>query len=373
MDLRKASTWLQNRLNAAASNARRLVRDASATVRTHGLRAMPPIHFDWIENDDVDACAFGHGGKYFIGVNAGTVVYLHSLFSRMLSHPRILPQIGKASTEDESRVPPATITLGRGNLHVCAFKPVIPRDPDRQFHYEYLNTVAMSFIISHEITHLIHGHIAYGDDRRNQPGISERRWKKGDPEPAITSQTLEMDADMGAAVAQAGFVMRLTMDPALRPTNELARVFQTPEAAMYHFAFGICPFFRMFGDDPVPAADADVETYPPWRVRELIAIASATYYISRRWNEALALKCQQAMKEALIQSETAYCLVTGEPMSTQGLKAAFEGDGWRHVQDKLIAHWRDELYAELLPFSFIELPEAGEEKYGWEDGQWVKL
>src|SRR2546422_709311 len=90
MDLSQASTWLQNRLNAAASNARRLLRDASATVRTHGLREMPPIHFDWIENDDVNACAFGHNGKYFIGVNAGTVVYLHSLFSRMLSHPRIL-------------------------------------------------------------------------------------------------------------------------------------------------------------------------------------------------------------------------------------------------------------------------------------------
>jgi len=76
---------------------------------------------------------------------------------------------------------------------------------------------------------------------------------------------------------------------------------------------------------------------------------------------------------AILQSETAYCLVTDEPMSTKGLKAAFEGDGWRHVQDNLIAHWRDELYAELLPFSFIELPEAGDEKYGWKDGQWAKL
>ncbi|HUE13800.1 MAG TPA: hypothetical protein VMR25_06530 [Planctomycetaceae bacterium] len=334
---------------------------------------MPPIHFDWIENDDVNACAFGESGKYFVGINAGTLVYLHLLFSRLLSHPRILSQIGKASTEDESRVPPAAITLGPGNLHSSAFKPVIPKDPDRQFHYEYLNNVAMSFIVSHEITHLIHGHIAYGDDRRGQRSITERRWKKGEREPAITSQTLEMDADMGAAVAQSGFVMRLSTDPALRPIGKLARLFQTPEEAMYHLAFGICPFFRMFGDDSVPAADDDIETYPPWRVRELIAIASATYYISRRWNDEIALKCQQAMKEAIIQSETAYSLVTGEPMSTKGLKAAFGGDGWRHIQDKLIAHWRDELYAELLPFSFIELPEAGDEKYGWKDGKWTKL
>jgi hypothetical protein len=35
MDLAKASTWLQNRLNFAASNARGLIRDASATVRAY--------------------------------------------------------------------------------------------------------------------------------------------------------------------------------------------------------------------------------------------------------------------------------------------------------------------------------------------------
>ena len=168
---------------------------------------------------------------------------------------------------------------------------------------------------------------------------------------------------MRAAVAQAGMVMSLVMDPALRPSGELGRFYQTPEEAMFHFAFGICPFFRMFGDDSVPAADADIETYPPWRVRQMIAIASATYFISRRWNHELAVSCQQAMKEAMLQVEHAYCLVTGEAMATQGLIEAWNGTGWRHVQNKLIKHWRDELYDELLSFSFTELPEAGNEVY----------
>jgi hypothetical protein len=161
------------------------------------------------------------------------------------------------------------------------------------------------------------------------------------------------------------------MDSVRHASGDLARFYRTPEEAMFYFAFGICPFFRMFGDDPVPAADADIETYPPWRVRELIAIATAAYFISRRWNHQLAVKCQQSMREAIIQSEKAYCLATGEKMATNGLKEAFEGAGWEHVQDKLIAHWRDELYTELLPFSFLELPEAGSEKYGWKDGHWV--
>lgn len=244
MDVGKASPWLRKRLNAAASYARWLIRTAAAAAPQ-----MPPIHFDWIENDDVNACAFLRRGKYFIGVNAGSVVYLHSLFSRTLSNPRVLPKVGDVSKEEEARVPPVAIQLGRGNLHASGFVPVIPKDSERQFHYEYLNHLSMGFLVSHEITHLIHGHVAYREDRLGHRGISEKGWKKGEPEPALTRQTLEMDADMGAAVAQVGTVMWRVMDPAQRPSGELGRFYQTPEEAMFHFAFGICPFFRMFGDD----------------------------------------------------------------------------------------------------------------------------
>src|SRR5713101_6137811 len=68
-------------------------------------------------------------------------------------------------------------------------------------------------------------------------------------------------------------------------------------------------------------------------------------------------------KEAMIQVEYAYYHVTAEAMATKGLTEAWNGTGWRHVKNKLIAHWREESYDELLPFSFIELPEAGNEVY----------
>ncbi len=358
MDIGKASPWLRKRLEHGAAHARSLIRDAAAAATQ-----MPQIHFDWIENDDINACAFLHRGKYFIGVTAGSVIYLHSLFSRMLSNPSVLPKIGDVSKEDEARVPPVAIQLGRGNLHASGFVPIIPKDPDRQFHYEYLNHVAMGFLVAHEITHLLHGHVGYREDRLGHSGISEISWKKGESEPALTRQTLEMDADIGAAVAQAGTVIWRVMVPTQRPTGALSRFYQTPEDAMFHFAFGICPFFLMFGDDLVPAADADIEMYPPWRVRQMVAIASATYYISQHWNHELAISCQNSMKEAMLQVEHVYSLVTGEAMATEGLREAWDGTGWRHVQNKLIAHWREELYDELLPFSYIELPEAGNEIY----------
>ncbi|QDU05511.1 hypothetical protein V6x_52490 [Gimesia chilikensis] len=357
-DINKASPWLRARLNSAASAARFQIERAASAVPE-----MPPIHFDWIENHDINAWAFAYRDKYFIGINAGALIYLHSLFSRMLSNPNILPVVGNPSKEKDNRVPAVCIKPIAGMLHSSDLEPILPTDADRQFHYEYLNNQAMGFIVAHEITHLLHGHIAYAQDRFGYHGIFERGSKKEKPMPALTRQTLEMDADMGAAVAQVGMVMQLATDTSLRPTNNLARFFQTPDEAVFHFAFGICPFFRMFGDDSVPAADADIESYPPWRVRQMIAISTATYFISRRWNHDLAVLCQQNMIEAMFQVEYAYCRVTGEKMATKGLTEAWDGTGWRHVQNKLITHWREELYNELLPFSFVELPEAGNDIY----------
>lgn len=352
LDLATVDPWWRGRLGFCASNARSLLRNAGATAEK-----MPSVHFDFVDNKDINACAFRHRGRYFIGMNSGSVVYLHTLFSRLLSNPRVLPAVGDITREDEARVAPVPIRHGR--VHESSqFAPIIPNDPARQFHYEYLNVVALGFLMSHEITHILHGHVAYCEERLGYRGISESRWHTGEPSAAMTRQTLEMDADIGASVAQAGTALTLATSPEGRPSGELARFYRTPQEAMYHFAFGICPFFRMFGDDPVPVADAEVGTYPPWRVRQMIAIASAAYFISRRWNHELALSCQQAMREAILEVEPAYCRTTGEPMATQGLTEAFDGTGWRYVEGTLIAHWRERLYDELLPFSFIELPEA---------------
>lgn len=210
----------------------------------------------------------------------------------------------------------------------------------------------------HEISHILNGHVAYRCDRLGLPFAPELDLTRGTPEPPLTRQTLEMNADMGAAANSAGSVIRAVTDPGRRPPPPFDRFFQDPAWAMFDYAFGICPFFRMFGDDSLPAMGADKITYPPFRVRQMISIATAAYYISQRWGNELAGTCHQAMVEAMIQAEHAYSILTGEPLAVQGLREAWDGTGWRQVQEKLLAHWRDELRNELLPFAHIELPEA---------------
>ena len=174
-----------------------------------------------------------------------------------------------------------------------------------------------------------------------------------------------MDADIGAAVAQAGAVMWRVMDPAQRPSGELGRFYQTPKRPCSILPSESVRSFACSGTISVPTADADIETYPPWRVRQMIAIASATYFISRRWNHVLAVSCQQAMKEAMLHVEHAYCQVTGKPMATKGLTEAWDGTGWRHVQNKLIAHWRDELYDRVASFQFHRVARSWQRSLAW--------
>ena len=333
--------------------ARSIIRGAVQTAPT-----MPGVHFDWIKDESVNACAFRHRGMYFIGMNSGVVSIVNRIFGRMLSDPRVLPRVGDASKEDAARVPPHVLPTPPAQLRASDINAVMPHDTDRGIHCYYLAQTAKDFILSHEITHVIHGHVAYRMDRLGLPCVPEVRWTRGTGEPPLTRQTLEMDADMGAAANEAGNVIGAVMDKARRPGPPLDRYYQDPERAMFDFAFGICPFFRIFGDDFLPPLNADKLLYPPFRVRQMIAIATSAYFISRRWGTELADRCQEAMAEAMLQVEDAWSKMTGEPLRVKGLREAWDGTGWGHVRDKLIAHWRTDLRPELLPFTHIELPEA---------------
>ena len=46
---------------------------------------LPPIHFDFIHNQNIGAAAFKAEGRYFIAFNTGTRYMLELIFCRMLS------------------------------------------------------------------------------------------------------------------------------------------------------------------------------------------------------------------------------------------------------------------------------------------------
>jgi hypothetical protein len=98
-DLVSPEYW--DRTYAHVTNwAKHLIDDARKFVQK-----LPPIHFDFIYNPEVNAWAFKDEGCYFIGITTGTMFMMDFLFFRMLSDARLFPEIGNPKAEQGSFPP----------------------------------------------------------------------------------------------------------------------------------------------------------------------------------------------------------------------------------------------------------------------------
>src|SRR6266480_6805077 len=63
-------------------------------VRMQYVPTMGPVHFDYIENWDVNALAFESDNHDFVGVYVGAIVTIYGFFGSLLAYPRFLMSIG---------------------------------------------------------------------------------------------------------------------------------------------------------------------------------------------------------------------------------------------------------------------------------------
>jgi hypothetical protein len=102
----EAVSKLGGRLNPAAlihgttaasfADLRKTCEGWIAAVKSSCTR-LPPIHFDFVNSESVNAWAFLHKKHHFIGVTVGAVIALDGMFDRMFADSRILTHIGNPS------------------------------------------------------------------------------------------------------------------------------------------------------------------------------------------------------------------------------------------------------------------------------------
>jgi hypothetical protein len=125
----------------------------------------------------------------FIGIHFGTISLVSAIFTRMLSNPNILPDVGNTSLETNAGYThfiPAQEDLTH-------FSPCRPACRVRSAFSKHLTLTGLDFIFGHEITHITNGHLGIINQTRH-PDSEKRR-------PALSSlenQAIELDADVGA-------------------------------------------------------------------------------------------------------------------------------------------------------------------------------
>lgn len=310
---------------------------------------LPSPHIGLIDDNKLNACAFIYKDRDFIGINAGTILILFDVFCRILSHPKLFPEVGDASgeTEPEQFYDRA---IDFRNLDQSDF--VRPKDQIRLQHAIELTLVAVDFLVTHEYGHLIHGHINLNNQFTGQTNLFELESNPASIIKSIrglTRQTLEMDADVYGS--NIGWRSALATVIFVRDTKFPDTSFYTSnENALYNWMFAISTLFSLF-DRNYDVSRLESLDYPPSPVRAFYIMSTVHYnYKPSGYSEYyfadILVKALWASVEAIDKiffSDVHKVLLTPESVEVERIHATRLTDNWKNVGPLLLPYTRDEL------------------------------
>lgn len=135
--------------------------------------------FACVGNQDID----------FIGINYGSISLISSLFARMLSNELILKEVGEPALEDRAGF--ASYIPGKADLDT--FDSRRPSCAIRTAFAKHLALTALTFIFSHEVSHIVKGHLQVISAAEGKTLLFSRL-----PLTPLEKQAVELDADCGA-------------------------------------------------------------------------------------------------------------------------------------------------------------------------------
>jgi hypothetical protein len=238
------------------------------------VRNIPDVLSGITDNKTFNAMAFEQGGQYVIAVNHGVLFLIQDMVNRLLCLPEVFPWIGNPSLEDERRQfhPTSNDAIEYMRAFIAEPKRVLPNDPVRRDAAKLLFVAAMEFIVSHELWHILGGHVRWNASRTTEWCLAEvsnyKRLSDG-----IAYQALEMDAD--AFAVWVSLVRTLALAAASHDQGNLSRVITNPtQAVQTTLICAILMVGAFLGRTPTPSNWADL-SHPPAGVRHGMNIAAA--------------------------------------------------------------------------------------------------
>lgn len=242
------------------------------------------FRFVYLDKQKVDAGATYDVGEKcaLICVSTGLIFLLHDLFYRLLSHPRILVDIGDVWLEsarhpycsqgmlsiDYAKLLPNTGAVGQRLIDV------LPRAANRKQYADGLFGYAFEFLIAHEFAHIAFGHCEYRyPSSRPCSLLMEMASQSSSTSSAMTDQAIEMAADAFAALTTFARGFQTPDDPRKIARGLLQRgtdLVTTRELFLFDWLFAIGMLFWMLSQDFDPTNVA-LGSHPPPPMRPILA------------------------------------------------------------------------------------------------------
>jgi|GEM_PF-6123403 len=209
----------------------------------------PKIIPGFISNSDLNAYSVKKVDDYYLGINIGTYTIIYDLFTSLLSSRNVLSEIGDSNKETqlEKKV---CILSNNGytsfDVENCKeYKRVL--DPTRQKISSLYNEWVRTFLIFHEICHILRGHNGYLSSISSKFEWSEfNLYDKPAFFSSLDSQTFEMDADSFATNCAFNQGRHFLITPNERPKG-IEFVFESYKSFLSHWVYAIYSFFRISG------------------------------------------------------------------------------------------------------------------------------
>lgn len=129
----------------------------------------------------------------FIGISAGKISRLFDIFSSILSSKFSFVGYGKFDGKAEEP-PPILLFPSEKNT----FEYNTPTCEIRLEYSKLLTVFALQYVLFHEVTHLMNGHLEWIRENRSRKTLADGLNNQETVDNAVEMQTLEIDADQGA-------------------------------------------------------------------------------------------------------------------------------------------------------------------------------
>ncbi len=152
------------------------------------------VSFQFVLSDHLNAEAGRQKDQYAIAIHTPTILLLRTLFESLFSFKYIVPEIGTGVPPDETdlRELPFILNLSQpGNFQNVP----ITTDTRRQFAASMLADFCSSFILLHEVGHVILGHTESASHYFGSPITEFANWKTIGRKGQYLRQSYEYDAD----------------------------------------------------------------------------------------------------------------------------------------------------------------------------------
>ena len=273
------------------------------------LQTLPPICFDFIQNSSINAVAFKAVGKYFIGINTGTIFMLQSVLGRILSDARLFRRVGDPSKELKDLEPLSDYSTDADEM-LRKMALMTPSDPIRASYAWFLQDQAIIFLIGHEISHITSGHVYYLSKQGHviTKEIDEEGKRDGDE--VLQRQAMEMDAD-GRSIFSRIDSLRVTFENPAMPPLPWAPSAQGPGQLIRDWAVSLNVVFHLFGEKYFTIGELKESNHPPIVLRQIMCNAVAATDIVRTWDHNLEATALESLDAAVGETNDAFATILG--------------------------------------------------------------